>query len=289
MNPIDSATSRYINTVQNIPRLSREEEEELISRWKQHRDRRAADRLLNAHLRDVAFIAVKHRFYGVPMSDLIAEGNLGLMRALEKFDADRGTRFSTYAAYWIRAYVVAYVLKSWSLVRNRSGVLRTKTFFKLRRERVRVENQYGEGPEADRILAERLGVTEEQLAELIGRIDGRDVSLDARPGGALSPPLLDTLAGSFDDQEESVGREQVRARVDGALDELLAQLDDRERFIVESRFLADKGEELSLAEVGRQFGVSRERARQLEVRTKNKLRQGLIERCGLEPDALHAA
>ena len=141
---IDPATARFIETAQAVPPLSREEENTLAARARAG-DRRAADRLLEAHLRDVVFVAKKHRYYGIPLGDLIAEGNLGLLRALEKFEPERGVRFSTYAAHWIRSFIMGYVLRSWTLVGGRTGVLSSNLFFRLRRERARLESLYGSG------------------------------------------------------------------------------------------------------------------------------------------------
>lgn len=276
----DPLTSRYIDRARQFPRLSRSQEADLVHRWLETRDRRAAEQLINAHLRDVVFMALRNRYYGVPIGELISEGNLGLLRALDKYDPSHGTRFGTYAAYWIRAFMMTYVLKSWSLVGGASGVMRTKLFFKLRRERARLHNQCGEGPEADRELARRLGLTEERVQTLLRRIDCRDVSLDG-PAHADGSPLIDSLAGDVD-QEAAVARRQVQDRIGRHLPAVLELLDERERFIVQRRLLADREEALSLAEVGHEFGVSRERARQLEVRAKTKLRESLTERCGSE-------
>jgi RNA polymerase sigma-32 factor len=132
MNPtFDTATARYIETARAVPSLSREEEGALLARARAG-DRRAADRIVEAHLRDVVYVAQKHRFYGMPLADLIGEGNLGLMRALEKFEPERGVRFATYASHWIRSFIVSHVLRSWTLVGGRTGVLRSNLFFRLR-------------------------------------------------------------------------------------------------------------------------------------------------------------
>lgn len=274
----DPLTSRYIQMTRRLPKLTRDEEAELVRQWIDTGDRNAAERLTNAHLRDVVFMALRNRYYGVPIGELISEGNLGLLHGLDKYDPEHGTRFGTYAAYWIRAYMMTYILKSWSLVGGASGVMRTKIFFKLRRERARMYNLHGEGPDADRELAKQLGLSEERVQTLIGRLDHRDVSLDT-PMHANGSPLIDSLIGDLD-QEAAMARHEVNERVSRHLSDVIDLLDERERFIVQRRFLADRESALSLAEVGREFGVSRERARQLEVRAKAKLRQTLTERCG---------
>lgn len=273
---LDDATTRYVNRAQRLPRLSRTEEQDLFSRWRATRDRSAADAIVRAHLRDVAFIALKYRHYGIPVSELIGEGNLGLLRALEKFEPDLGTRFATYAAYWIQAYVVGFVLRSWSLVGGRSGVMRSKMFFRVRRERAAAESLHGPGPEANSEIAERLGVSQEVVRQMLARLDAREVSLDMNAQGR-GFTIGEELA-SRQDVESDYARDEVRQHVGSALRELLPELDEREQFIVRARLASDDA--LSLSEIGKVFGVSRERARQLEERVKRKLRDGLIARVG---------
>jgi RNA polymerase sigma-32 factor len=267
----DAAFSRYMTAARAADPLSREEELLLTRAWRDHADTEAADRLVRAHLRYVVAIALKYRRYGVPVSELVAEGNFGIVHAMKKFDPERGIRFVTYAAHWIRAYVLNYVIRSWSLVGAGSGALRSKMFFKLRRERTRIANLLGEGVDAEEALAERLGVTREQVALMLRRLDTRDLSLDAKIYDDSGTALVDSLASDAENQEVALARSanqgHLRLVVQGALE----HLDDRERFIVERRLMADPDEELSLAELGRQLGVSRERARQLEVRAKRKL------------------
>jgi RNA polymerase sigma-32 factor len=282
MSVIDSSAASFLAMARRMPRLSREEETALARRWRDTQDRRAADALVRAHLREVAFIAHKHRHYGVPVSELVAEGNLGLLRALDKFDPERGIRFATYAAYWIRAYVVSFILRSWSMVRNRSGVLRTKTFFRLRRERARALSQLGDDDQALDRVAERMGTTREAVEAMIERLDSRDVSLDDadRPGAT---PLIETLCSDEQtDAEGAAAASEVRQRVQAVLADALGQLDPRERYIIERRILDDGEDAMSLADIGREFGVSRERARQLEERARGKLRRCVVERYGDE-------
>jgi RNA polymerase sigma-32 factor len=198
------------------------------------------------------------------------------VHALGKFDVSRGYRFMTYARHWIRAYVIDYVLRTWSLVRNGSGALRSKLFFRLRRERMRLVNALGEGEATDRLLAERLEVSPSELASMLGRLDGRDLSLDMPlPDG--SPSLAERLPAE-DDQEQLLSQLETRRMLAGTIRAAVGKLDDRERFIVENRLMADREEELSLAEMGRRLGVSRERARQLEQRAKTKLRGQIRQR-----------
>jgi len=268
----DPSLSRYISMAQAVPQLSREEEFGLATAWAERGDRAAADRLVRAHLRYVVAIALKYRRYGVPLSELIAEGNFGVVHALKKFQPARGNRFVTYAAYWIRAYVLNYVIRSWSLVGAGSGALRSKMFFRLRREKVRVLNLVGDSDAADDILATRLGLNRDQVQSMLRRLEARDLSLDARVFDDATTAVVDTLVAPGQDQEQSLATSGIRERLRDAVRVAIGDLDDRERFIVENRLMADPEEELSLAELGRKLGVSRERARQLEARAKKKLR-----------------
>jgi RNA polymerase sigma-32 factor len=268
----DPNVSRYLSMVQAFPQLDREAELELAKRWQEHADVDAADKLVRAHLRYVVAIALKYRRYGVPLSELIAEGNFGVVHALKKFQPERGNRFVTYAAYWIRAYILNYIIRSWSLVGAGSGALRSKMFFRLRREKVRVLNLVGDGAAADELLATRLGLTLEQVQGMLRRLEARDVSLDAKMYEDSGTAVLDTLVSPAQDQEQSLAATGVQEKLKDAVREAVEELDDRERYIVENRLMADPEDELSLAELGRRLGVSRERARQLEARAKKKLR-----------------
>jgi len=261
----------YLAEASLLPGLEREEELELCRRWKQSGDRRALERLTRVHMRVVLGTAHKYRHYGVPLSELVAEGNFGLTRALHKFDPDRGLRFVTYATYWIRAFILDHVIKSWSLVGGGTGALRSRVFFKLRRERVRLANSLGNAEDTERVLAERLGVELEVLRRMLQRLDARDVSIELRVPGDSKTRLVDTLESDAD-QEAYVLEREVEASISHAVERAVAELDERERYIAEHRLMADPSEEQSLAEIGRVLGVSRERARQLETRAKGKLR-----------------
>lgn len=270
-NILDELPS-YVTRASNDAPLGREEELELARRWKQSGDRAAAERLTRAHLRVVVSIAHKYRRYGIPIADLIAEGNFGLAQALNKFEPERGLRFVTYASYWVRAFVLDHVIRSWSMVGAGAGALRSRVFFRLRRERTRIANVLGTGEEADRALAERLGLGVDAVRLMTQRLDARDVSLDRELTGGESPfKLLDTLQ-SNDNQEHDVLNREVETSLSEAIGRAVAELDARERYIAERRLMAEPSEELSLAEIGRELGVSRERARQLESRTKTKLK-----------------
>lgn len=276
MNEQGSAFASYMNRVQAYPRISREEELELFRRWRTGHDERAKDELVRSHLRYCVIIAQKYRSYGLPVSDLVAEGNFGLAYALTKFDCSRGTRFVTYAAYWIRAYVLSYVLDSWSSVGAGTGALRSRLFFKLRRERSRVMNLVSDAESAGALLAQRFGVSAAQIASMLQRIDTRDVSLDAKLHADGTATLRDALAAPGCDQEESIATTQIDRRVRHIVHQAIDTLDQREQYIVQHRLMQNPEDELSLAEIGRRLNVTRERARQLEQRAKKKLRQRIL-------------
>jgi RNA polymerase sigma-32 factor len=252
------------------PELDRELESELVRRCRAG-DEKAKGELVRSHLRYVVGMATKYRHYGVPLSELIAEGNYGVVQALSKFEPDRGVRFMTYAAYWVRACMWDHVIKSWSMVGGGLGALRSSLFFRLRRERVRAINLMGEGEAADRLVAERVGIRPEALGKLLQQLDARDVSLDAKIHDESASSLLDLLPAP-DNQELSLYEGEVDGNLKKAVAQALAELDPRERYIAQRRLMADAGEELSLSEIGRRLGVSRERVRQLEARTKRKLK-----------------
>jgi RNA polymerase sigma-32 factor len=286
----DTSFQSYVRTVQHYPQQTREEELELVKQCHQGSEV-ARDRLVRAHLRHVVAIALKYRRYGLPVADLVAEGNFGVVHALSKFEPDRGTRFVTYAAYWIRAYILNYIIRSWSLVGVGSGALRSKTFFKLRRERVRITNLVGEGPEADELLAKTMNLPVEKVTAMVRRLESRDLSLDAQVWDDSATTVLDTLVSAGNDQEQQLGDSEQRVSMQAVVRDSLKHLDKRERYIVEKRLMADREEELSLAEIGRRLGVSRERARQLEARARRKLKgriSQLSEANGVTLD-LHAA
>jgi RNA polymerase sigma-32 factor len=271
-----SELARFMNQAQGIERLTREEEHALAVRVRDHADKGAADKLVRANLRYVIAIALRYRRYGLPVADLISEGNVGLMTALGKFDPDRGTRFVTYAAHWIRALILDHVIRSHSLVGVGSGPLRSKMFFKLRREKAKILALTADLTDANEQLAKRLGVTPEKVALLGERLEARDVSLDVptRSDGSLS--IGDTLASTLPSQEERFSDAERAGKLSTSVREAVKDLDARERFIVEVRIMADGADELSLAEIGRRLGVSRERARQLEARARAKLRKRLL-------------
>jgi RNA polymerase sigma-32 factor len=268
----DSLLPEYIRRVRAVPRLSREEEHALALKVQQG-DLSAAHALVEANLRFVVAVALQYRRYGIPIWELIAEGSLGLMMAVRKFDPERGTRFVTYAGYWIRAYVLDLVVKSTSMVGAGSGVLRSKLFFRLRRERAQIASVEQDPERRLELLAQRFNVDVDKARGMLSQLDARDISLDVSVHPESNLTLLDTLRDDEEDQERDLMLAERQQRVHDELSEALESLDHRERFIVEKRIMSD--DELSLAELGRQLGVSRERARQLEARAKRKLRRQL--------------
>jgi RNA polymerase sigma-32 factor len=263
-----------MHRVRTVSVLTREAEHDLAVRYRSG-DRVAGTRLVEANLRFVLSVARQYKRYGLRMADLVAEGNVGLATALEKFDPEKGTRFVTYAAYWIRAYVLNFVIRSWSMVGAGSGPLRSKLFFQLRRERARISNVVHNKDEALAALAEKLGMSAEKLEPMLQRLDGRDVSLDVPVYNDSDATRGDTLPDGTVPADEQFAAAERQNVYDIRVRAAVAKLDPRERFIVEQRIMSD--EELSLAELGRKLGVSRERARQLEARARKKLEAQLAD------------
>ncbi|MBX7195800.1 MAG: sigma-70 family RNA polymerase sigma factor [Sandaracinaceae bacterium] len=268
----DAGLTRYIEHVRQIPLLEREDEHE-IAIAAAAGDEAAREKLVRANLRFVVAVALKYRRYAIRLGDLVAEGNLGLMIAAKKFDPHRGTRFVTYASYWIRALILDLVVRASSLVGGGTGPMRSKLFFRLRRERARIGNLALDASERNALLAQRFDTTEDRMEQMLRRLDAKDVSLDATVFPESGTTLLDTLDSGERSVEEELAEGQSMEQARRRLHAALAELDARERYIVEQRFMQD--EEASLAAIGRTLGVSRERARQLEARAKQKLRDQL--------------
>lgn len=275
MNSIDRETQRYMTMVRALPVLTKEQELDLAHRYKQSRDPRLAERLLTANLRNVVPIAVRYRRYGLPVAELIAEGNAALMVALERFEPERGLRFATYANYWVRAEMLGCVLRSRSMVEGGRGRLRSKYFFRLRREHARLLGLVGNPEEVHAMLAERFGIDVEEVRAVLERVERTDGSLDVRVGESQDLALVDTLVGASGDQDEQVDRTRRQEILREAVREATADLSERERVLVQQRLMADREDERTLVDIGEAFGVSRERARQLESNVKAKLRARL--------------
>ena len=267
-----ASLDRYIQQVRAIPKLSREDEHELALRARDG-DQDATDRLVEANLRYVVAIGLQYRRYGVALGDLIAEGSVGLVTAVRKFDPHRGTRFVTYAGYWIRAFVLEAVVRSSTMIGAGSGPFRSKLFFRLRRERARLSNLIADPEELIATLAAEFDTSSEKMTELLRRLDQREISLDAPAYHDSDATLVETIPGAAEPQDVMVARQRRQSGIELRLEGALSVLDDRERLIVEKRILSD--DSTSLASLGRELGVSRERARQLEARAKKKLAEEL--------------
>ncbi len=265
---------QYLAEINRCALLTAEEERELARLYRAAGDGRAAHQLITANLRFVVKVAYEYRSYGFRMADLVQEGNIGLMKAVQKFDPDKGIRLISYAVWWIRAYIQNHILRSWSLVKLGTTQAQRKLFFSLartRREMERAASTTGATATSDDIAA-RLNVKTEEVQEMQQRMEGRDLSLDA-PVGEDGSPFVDFVADGARTQDEELGHAQERRVVAGKIALALARLDARERFIVESRLMKD--DPLTLKELGDHFGFSRERARQLEIRAREKLRAEL--------------
>lgn len=274
-NDANASISRYIARVQKTPPLSREAEFELAVQVRASGDPEAIRKLVEANLRHVVAIALSYRRYGLRLAELISEGNVGLMTALRKFDPDRGTRFVTYAAHWIRAYILDYVIRAWSIVGVGSGPLRSKVFFRLRREKAKISAMTSDAEQVTEQLAERFGTTTEKISALAQRVEARDMSIDTKAHDEAGTSIVDAMPSPLPSQEERFLALEHASEIESKVRDALAELDPRERYIVTARVMADDPDELSLAEIGRRLGVSRERARQIESRAKAKLRRRL--------------
>jgi RNA polymerase sigma-32 factor len=272
---VNTSISKYIARVQKNRTLTREEELVLAIRARDTGDPEAVRQLVEANLRHVVAIAISYRRYGLRLAELISEGNVGLMTALRKFDPDRGTRFVTYAAHWIRAYILDYVIRAWSIVGVGAGPLRSKVFFRLRREKAKISALTSDTTEITEQLAAKFGTTTEKIAALAQRVEARDLSLDGKTHDDTTTSIVDAMPSPLPSQEERFFAEEASSEIQAKVQAALSDLDPRERYIVTVRVMADDPDELSLAEIGRRLGVSRERARQIEARAKMKLRRKL--------------
>lgn len=266
-----------ITRMNAVAALDRELEQTLCRRYLQDGDVEAKERVIAASMRHVVPLALRYRYFGVALPDLLAHGCMALTAALDRFDPERGVRFATYASHWVRAELLAFVLKNRTLVGGGRGPLRPRFVFRMRREHQRMLSELGETREALERLGERFNKSADEVSDILARIESRDASLDARGGGeeGSRATLLDVLAAEDPQIEEQLERKTTTARLHGPLSDALAKLNDRERFIIEQRITADAEERLSLVDIGKHFGVSRERARQLESNALLKLRKQL--------------
>ena len=272
--------SAYLNRIDQDALLTPDEERRLALRWRRFGDRSAASRLVLGNLRFVVKIAFEYRTYGVRLLDLIQEGNLGLLVAVDRFDPDRGVRLTTYAVWWIRAYIQEYIRRSWSLVRFGTTRAEQRCFYRLRRERQRLEREGGKAdPER---LAAALGISTTELEAIESRITRRDMSLDDPAYMDTDETRGDRLADDTPGPESRLADRELSEKAREQIRAALEALDPRERAILSKRYLAQKP--ATLKELGASFGISRERVRQLEARAKAKLRASLAPLWDLEPE-----
>ncbi len=267
--------ARYLEEIRRFPMLEPDEEYMLAKRWQEHADSEAAQRLVTSHLRLVARIAMGYRGYGLPIGEVISEGNVGLMQAVKRVDPDRGFRLATYAMWWIRASIQEYILRSWSLVKMGTTAAQKKLFFNLRRAKGQLQ-ALEEGdlrPDQVAAIAKKLGVPEEDVISMNRRLGG-DTSLNAPVRADLeSGEWQDWLVDDAPDQEEQLAERDEMDHRREFLASALTTLNDRERRIFEARRLAD--EPATLEELSTEFGVSRERIRQIEVRAFEKVQKAV--------------
>jgi RNA polymerase sigma-32 factor len=276
----EDALSHFVAEAKRFPMLSLKEERKLAWAWRDHADAAALRALIGSHLRLVIKVARGFTGYGLPFADLIAEGNIGLMQAAQKFDPDRGVRFATYALWWIRAAIQEYVLHQVSLVKMGTTAAQKTLFFNLRRtkERLKLLEPGDLPPEAVKTIAAELGVPEKDVVEMNGRLAGADGSLNALLSDDGETEWLDRLVDERPDQEATLGDASEMARRRELVGEAMKQLTERERQIVIDRRLRERP--LTLDDLSRRFHVSRERIRQLEVRAVAKLRKGILSAAG---------
>jgi RNA polymerase sigma-32 factor len=287
----ETGLSRYLEEIRRFPMLEPQEEYMLAKSWREHGDRDAAHRLVTSHLRLVAKIAMGYRGYGLPISEVISEGNVGLMQAVKRFEPEKGFRLATYAMWWIKAAIQEYILRSWSLVKMGTTANQKKLFFNLRKAKSRI-SALEEGdmrPDQVATIAKRLGVGEQDVIDMNRRLGG-DVSLNApiRNDGDTGE-WQDWLVDDRENQETTLTQSEELDNRRRALSDALSVLNDRERRIFQARRLAE--DPVTLEELADEFGVSRERVRQIEVRAFEKVQKAVRNRVAAmeQPHAQPAA
>jgi RNA polymerase sigma-32 factor len=280
--------TRYLEEIRQFPMLEPQQEYMLAKSWREHGDRDAAHKLVTSHLRLVARIAMGYRGYGLPIGEVVSEGNVGLMQAVKRFDPDKGFRLATYAMWWIRAAIQEYILRSWSLVKMGTTAAQKKLFFNLRKIKGQLK-ALDEGdlrPDQVKRIATQLGVTEEDVVSMNRRLAG-DSSLNAPVrNDSESGEWQDWLVDDTMDQETALAESEEAQRRRGMLNNALKGLNERERRVFEARRLAE--DPLTLEELSAEFGVSRERIRQIEVRAFEKV-QKAVQKAAAAAEAPEAA
>ena len=269
----ESGLSRYLQEIQKFPMLESEEEFMLAKRWREHDDTESAHKLVTSHLRLVAKIAMGYRGYGLPIGEVISEGNIGLMQAVKRFEPDRGFRLATYAMWWIRAAIQEYILRSWSLVKLGTTATQKRLFFNLRKVKSQIK-AFEEGdltPEHVQEIAKRLGVPEQEVVSMNRRFAGQDSSLNAPVQADTSVEWQDWLMDDTDDQETLLAEQEELEQRRELLHKALEHLTEREASILQERHLQENPPTLEI--LSQRYGISRERVRQIEVRALEKLRK----------------
>jgi RNA polymerase sigma-32 factor len=285
----ESGLSRYLEEIRRFPMLEPQEEYMLAKRWREHGDRDAAHKLVTSHLRLVAKIAMGYRGYGLPISEVVSEGNVGLMQAVKRFEPEKGFRLATYAMWWIKAAIQEYILRSWSLVKMGTTANQKKLFFNLRKAKSRI-SALEEGdlrPDQVKLIAKRLGVTEQDVVDMNRRLGG-DASLNTpiREEGDAGE-WQDWLVDDHVSQETTLADTEELDNRKKALTDALGVLNERERRIFEARRLAE--EPVTLEDLAAEFNVSRERVRQIEVRAFEKVQKAVRNRvAAMETPAAYA-
>lgn len=273
----DVSLAKYINEIQKFPILSAEQEYEYASKWVKERDNAAAEKLVASHLRLVVSVAYDFKNYGLPVSDLIASGNMGLMQALQKFDPERGFRFSTYAMFWIKAEIYETILNNWSIVKLGNSANQKRVFFNLTRAKRALgimDNNLSD--EQTKQIAEYLDVPESDVERMSTRMSARDVSLNAPLNtDSDSKDILSNMADSKINIEENLEQLEFKRRGYELLKKHLSNLPERDREILAARRLSDPV--ATLEALSQKYGISRERVRQIEERAFNKLKEAILE------------
>jgi len=269
----EGGLSFYLQEIKRFPILTAEEEYMLAKRYKEHGDTQAAHKLVTSHLRLVAKIAMGYRGYGLPVTDLISEGNVGIMQAVKKFDPERGFRLATYAMWWIRAQIQEYVLHSWSLVKIGTTAAQKKLFFNLKKLKNQLESidNGNLSPENVREIANRLDVKEAEVKDMEGRLFSGDQSLNVQIGHEVDTEWQDMIVDDRETQDKIVEKKDEYLHRKKLFNEALKILNPREKEIIELRRLRDKPKKLE--ELSQQFKISRERVRQIEEKAMEKLQK----------------
>ena len=258
----------YLSQIENYPVLSREAERELAIRYKEHNDEEAGQKLVTSNLRFVIKVSLGYRNYGVKLLDLIQEGNIGLIKAVERFDPHKGYRLISYAIWWIKAYIQNYIIRSWSVVKIGTTQAQRKLFYRV--SDLPEARDYDDHLQNVEKLANKISVTEEEVIDMAARLKAHDLSLDDQIGDRSRDSFADTLPDDKPSQEEVLAVFQHQEDLKSWLNEALQTLNHREKYIIEKRILSDN--RVTLKELGKHFGITRERARQIERAALEKLK-----------------